>query len=269
MLTIKRILAVLVFILAFTTAFSQQISISPTILPFKLGPGQSESKVIRVTNTSDKKQSFQTTLGDWKRDTAGNHQYFEPNSTSRSCASWVTVLPSFFEVQPNETVEILVTIQGPIDPKLFEQVRWAMLFIQGTVEKTDPFVPTKTLSTQIREFYRVGVHIYETPPTLTTSEAKIVSLEPSAGTKPTYSLTIKNTGSLMLDCKTHLELTNLESGKELKTGDQEFPVFPEGIRSTYFELPANLPKGKYSVLGILDYGDSMPLEAIEKTIEIK
>ena len=262
----RRILLLFVFLIAFDAAYSQQISISPTIMPFKLGPGQSESRVLRVTNTSDKKQSFQASIGDWLRDSLGNHQYFDPNTIARSCASWVTVLPSFFEVQPNETVEVLVTIQAPIDPKLFEQVKWAMLFIQGTVEKTDPFVPAKTLSTQIREFYRVGVHIYETPPTITTSEAKIVGLD--GDPKKEYVLTVKNTGALMLECKTHLELTNLESGKETKIPEQEFPLFPEGVRRTSFELPADLPKGKYSVLGILDYGDAMPLEAIEKTIDL-
>jgi hypothetical protein len=36
-----------------------------------------------------------------------------------------------------------------------------------------------------------------------------------------------------------------------------------------FELPATLPKGKYSALGVIDGGEDLSLEAIESTIEVR
>ena len=49
----------------------------------------------------------------------------------------------------------------------------------------------------------------------------------------------------------------------------EFPIFPRCKRIFPLELPSSLKPGKYSVLAVLDYSDNAPLEAIEKTIEIK
>jgi hypothetical protein len=45
-------------------------------------------------------------------------------------------------------------------------------------------------------------------------------------------------------------------------------MFPEQVRYIDFSLPQQLAKGKYTLTGIIDAGNDVPLEAGQLTIEI-
>lgn len=259
---------ILLFALGFCAFWTQaqQLSVSPSIVRFELEPSGTSSRVIRVVNSSAAKQSLQVSVGDWLRDTLGNHQYFKPNTLPQSCADWISVTPTFLEVQPGATAEILVNIQSPENQEIPDQMKWAMLFIQGTIEKTDPFVPEGTLATQIRENYRFGIHIYNTPPQAAEIKGELVAMT-QQGPK-TFRLQVRNVGAKMLNCKTYLEVLNLETGEQTNLPVESFPIFPAAERVVYHSLPDSLGPGNYSVLGILDYGDTFPLEAVEMILEL-
>ena len=67
----------------------------------------------------------------------------------------------------------------------------------------------------------------------------------------------------------HLEITNLTTSEETITETIEFPVIHVCKRIFPLELPSTLKPGKYSILAMLEYSENSPLEAVEKTIEIK
>jgi hypothetical protein len=115
----------------------------------------------------------------------------------------------------------------------------------------------------------VGVHIYQTPPTITQKEVKILDLKPVDSITNTYALLCQNTGQIMLECKSYLELTSLGAGKKTKIDALDFPLFPGQKRYIQFTVPKDLPKGKYSALGVIDGGEDLSLEAIESTVEVK
>ena len=250
-----------------SASFAQQLSVSPSIVRYELEEGGTSSKVVRVVNSSNAKQSLQISVGDWIRDTTGNHVYYKPNTIRESCADWLTVTPTFLEVAPGATAEILLNIQSPVGQDMPDAMKWAMLFIQGTIEKTDPFVPEGTLATQIRENYRFGIHVYNTPPAATEVKGELVEMKQLAD--GSFKLHVKNSGARMLDCKTYLEVLNLETGNQTDLPTEGFPVFPGAERMVYHTLPDTLSPGQYSVLGILDYGDTFPLEAVELLIDLK
>lgn len=249
--------------------FAQKIGIQPSILEFHVLPGTTESQVIRISNASDKKVSFEAYLADWLRDSTGAHQYFKPDTLARSCASWVKLDKNFIELEPGKSAELLVRLQGPDNPKAFEQMKWAMLFLQSVSEQDSAGKNKKEFNTQIKELLRVGIHIYQTPASATNLSAKAITLKPVAGESNAWDFYMENTGAAMLQCKVHMELTNIETGKEIKLDRVEFPVFPEGKRKVRLVIPQDVPKGKYSALAILNIGEDVPLEAIEKTIEVK
>jgi hypothetical protein len=249
--------------------FAQKVGIQPSILEFHVLPGTTESQVIRISNLSDKKVGFEAYLADWLRDSTGAHQYFKPDTLARSCASWVKLEKNFIEVEPGKSAEFLVRLQGPDNPAAFEQMKWAMLFLQSVSEQDSADKNNKQFSTQIKELLRVGIHIYQTPASVTALNAKALTLKPVDGEKNAYDFYMENTGALMLQCKVHLELTNIETGKEIKLDRIEFPVFPEGKRKVRLNIPADVPKGNYSALAILNIGEDAALEAIERTIEVK
>ncbi|WP_207515652.1 hypothetical protein [Longitalea luteola] len=249
-------------------AVSQKIGIQPSILEFHGVPGVTESQVIKITNLSDAKVGFQAYLADWLRDSTGAHQYYKPDTLNRSCAAWIATDKNFIEVEPGKSADLLVRLQAPSDTSLFNKMRWAMLFLQSAEEQDSADRKNKQFNTKIKELLRVGIHIYQTPPSVTKMSAKALTLKPVQGDQHAYDFYMVNTGETMLQCKAHLALTNIESGREYKLEKVEFPVFPEGKRTVRLTIPPTVPRGKYSALAILDIGEDASLEAIERTIEV-
>jgi hypothetical protein len=264
----STILTIALFISVTFMAKAQQISIQPSILDYHLSPGISESQSITITNLSQKKMIFEASLADWQRDSTGSHEYYRADTLSRSCASWVSISKTLIEVAPGRSENLLVKLLAPADPSKVNEMKWAMLFLQSVSEQ-DSSSRNKNVSTKINEVVRVGIHIYQTPPQLTNMSAKAVSFKPVPGEKNTYEFAMANTGEVMLNCKAHLELTNVANGTETKVEKIEFPVFPGGTRKVKLNLPANISTGKYSALAILDLGEDMALEAMEKEIEVR
>jgi hypothetical protein len=176
---------------------------------------------------------------------------------------------NFIEIEPGKTEELLVKLQAPLDVKSMKEMKWAMLFLQSSAEQDSASRDKKQVSTKIKELLRVGIHIYQTPPAVSRAEAKGTGFKEASDQKNAYDFYMANTGDIMLDCKVHLELTDANSGKEFKLERIEFPVFPDGKRKVRLSIPESIPKGKYSALAILDSGEDLSLEAIERAIEVK
>ncbi|MBE7172315.1 MAG: hypothetical protein INR73_17135 [Williamsia sp.] len=268
-MTKSFLLAAISLLLIAQNVVAQKVGIQPSILEYHLAPGTTESQVIRIANMSDKKISFEAYLADWLRDSTGAHEYFKPDTLPSSCAKWVSLSKNFIEVEPGKTEELLVRLQGPPDLNAFKQMRWAMLFLQSASEKDSATRNSKQFNTKIKELLRVGIHIYQTPPSITHAEAKGIALKEVPAEKNSYDFYMANTGETMLECKVHMELTNVETGKEYKLDRTEFPVFPASKRKVRLIIPDTVPKGKYSALAILDTGEESALEAVEKAIEVK
>lgn len=250
-------------------ASAQRINVNPTILSFNTNAGGISTQIITITNLSDTKQAYQLTLGDWVRDSLGGHKYFLPGTIDRSCSKWITFDKSLVEIEPQKSHDVRVTLTAPADPNLVDEMKWSMIFIQNVLEQTGDETKGAKMKATIREVYRIGIHVYENPAVANKKEARAIALEPDAVQKDIYNFSLINTGKTMLECKARLLLTNLANGQEVKLDEMEFPVFPGGKRIVKLQIPPTVPKGKYSMLAILEYDADMPLEAIEKSIEIK
>lgn len=246
---------------------AQNLGIHPTTLFFNLGAGQSETQVIHISNGSDaKKVQYRVYLNDWLRDSLGGHEYYRPDTLSRSCARWVTVNKNFIELQPKEAVDLTVKLSLPDSAAAGSEMKWAMLFIETVEEQVN--AGAKQAQATVRNLLRLGVHIYQTPPTLTNKEVRLLDLKPDDSVKNAYNVICKNTGDIMLECKSFIEITSAD-GSKTKLDAVEYPLFPGQKRYVLFELPKNLPKGKYSALAVIDAGEDMSLEAVESNIEVK
>lgn len=263
------LLCFILFIIQVFTAAGQQVTIQPSILEFHAAPGATESQTVRITNVSASKIIFEAYLADWLRDTTGAHQYFRPDTLSRSCAAWVQMNKQLVEIEPGKSEDLLVRLKVPEDPKAGSEMKWAMLFLQSAKEQDSANRMKKELSTRIKELVRIGVHIYQTPPQLTKMSGRLIALKAVADEKNSYELFMENTGELMLQSKARLELTEVATGKEFKLGWVEFPVFPGAKRKVKLTIPSSVPSGKYSVLAVMDIGEGAPLEALERVIDVK
>lgn len=257
----------LIFTSTFFSSFAQNLGVHPTTLEFKLSRGQSESQAIHLSNNSGKKVQFRLYLNDWLRDTVGGHQYFRPDTLPQSCSRWITFDKNFVELDTNKSADITVKLSLPDSANADNEMKWSMLFIETVEEQVN--AASKGAQAAVRNLLRIGVHIYQTPPAVTEKQIKVFDITPVPNMENTYQMLCQNTGKVMIECRAYLELNALADGKKTKMDDVEFPLFPGQRRYVPFELPKDLPKGKYSALGVLDAGEDVSLEAVEKEIEIK
>lgn len=258
------------FALASLNTNAQHVNIYPTILDFQIGqPGEVQTEVVNITNNSNSPQAVRAYFGDWNRNEDGSHTYYEAGTQQFSCALWSSVDKNLIELAPGESKQIVLTLTGSENIQDFEKMKWAMLFLEST-EIKEPIKPEENkVITRINDVIRFGLHIYQTPPSLNKYAVDLQSLDQSPEDGNYFDLGIENQSELMIYSRSHLELTNIETGEEFSTEKEECPIFPLGKRKVSLHLPENLPSGKYSMLAIMDYGDPNSLEAIERIIEIK
>lgn len=264
----KQIL--ILFLLFFSVnSFSQGgFLVKPSKVEFHLDKGQTASAAITIANKLDETKQFKIYFGDWLRDSVGGHKYMNPGSNNFSCAKWLKSDQDFLEVKPGEVKVLNLKLTLPDSAGVIDQMRWAMLFIETVDEQKAPTV-SKGLQTTIQQTLRMGIHVYETPPSLTNKDVHMLNFDAVADDINKYRIECQNTGDVQLDCKSYLELVNLESGVKTKLDYPEFPMFPRQKRLLDFSLPSTLPKGKYQVLAAVDAGEDVPLEAAEKIISIR
>jgi hypothetical protein len=172
-------------------------------------------------------------------------------------------------MEPNSVTKLNLRFQVPDSTEAVSQMRWAMIFVESVHERGD-LQMKKNTATAVTTNYRIGVHIYQTPTMIKNRDVKLLSFNAVPNTNDSiYRAVCQNTGGIQIRCKGFMELQNLSDGKKYQIEAKEFPLFPEQKRFVDFVIPASIPRGKYSVMAAIDGGIDLPLEAAQKTIEIK
>ncbi len=267
---LKTIFPLLIFLLVFSKGYTQNLSVNPTIVKFSLNnPGSTETQILNISNNSDETQAVELYFGDWIREESGKHTYFEAGTIPSSCSKWISFPFNYVELEPGESMEVPVTLTAPEKREDLEKMKWSMLYVQNAkVNKLNQKV-REGMNTQINEIVRMGIHIYQIPSKLSLKSAKVLNLTVNPDILNSYNLQFENDGEVMVKAVSFLELTNISTGEEFRSQIEETPVFPFSRRTVSLHLPENLPKGEYSMLAVLDYGNPDSLEALEKVIEIK
>lgn len=256
------------FLLPFSL-ISQGFEVSPVIVNFNAEPGNSQTKSITISNYFNQRRSFNLVLGDFERNERGEKLYFDPGKLgNKSCSDWITISPSYIEVNPNESKEVTLTIKVPTGQS---NTRWGILYVRAAKEQSS-FNADKSFASGVVISPTIGVQIYQSPNSNTKYSASIGKLrETTKVSDKERKLTafIENTGDKNIDCKVYLLIANLTKGTEVKTSPVRIPLLPGAGQDVSLKLPANLEKGKYSVAAILDYGHGTDLEGVQIEMDIK
>ena len=267
----KRLLQVLI-LLSSICSYAQEkkpnkgIFINPVTMDFNLTEGQTSTQKVVVTNNLDKRVLLRVYLNDWLRDTIGGHLYMEPGTYSYSCSKWLTLDKGLLDLGPGQTMEVTVKMHVPDSANAVKTMKWSMLFLESVHEKTLP--KTQGVTTAVTSEMRFGIHIYQTPPSVTVRDIKMLSFGALLNLKNTYRIVCENTGETQLYCNSYIELVNIITGEKTTVKSTEFPMFPGQKKYFDFVIPATLPKGKYTITGVVDAGSDLPLEASQITRDI-
>jgi len=247
----------------------QDFEVAPAKLIYACEPGQIQTKTVFIKNHSVQKQQFTLTVGEGAADSLGHKRKTgDKLNTEKSCKDWITVSPSFLDINPNESKEVRVIMQVPPGQNA---TKWAMLFVTATEEQTSTSVD-KQMKSGIKVKPRIGIRVIQSPKSNINYKGLIADLKeithPNDSVR-TFQATVINAGDKVLDSKIYLVLSDLQTAKEIKNKPIKKTIYPTGADNVVLTLPKNIPQGKYSLAAILDYGNNSTLEAVQMNIEVK
>lgn len=248
------------------TAMGQGFAISPSRIFFNGNPGETVTKTVTFSNTSAEALSFTTRIQDWTRDSTGNKVYFDSGTQPASNAKWITLSANAIVVQPGENKEVIVSLTIPQDVKTLTN---SMLFFTQLKEQKP--AEAGVVGVGINVLMEVGIQVYYSPKGLNPGEFEFLAFEDrgiveEGKTKNRrLALKIHNKGAVNKDAFIRFELTNKETGEELKFDPVTLAMLPEATQWVFLKLPADL-KGKFLAVALLDAGSSYDLKVAEKEI---
>lgn len=250
---------------------AQNVAVSPSRLYFKEAPGSFRAQTIRVSNNGDKPESFQITFNNFTSEgNQGKTQILEEGD-ERGCAQWLSATPAFFELEAGTSQEVKIMLQVPNTPEA-NNVRWAIAAVKLAKEKTGSGSGSEQeTGMQIIQTFQFLIHIFQTPPTIHHKEANVLSfkkISQAGDSVQVLGMEVANVGETILDCAPYLDIVNLSTGVSQRIKARGFSILPGGQREIKLSLPKDLPKGKYSVLGVIDYGSDSDLAGAELDLEL-
>ena len=257
----------LIFLFA-SSILAQDFEVSPVLMNFNADPGEIQTKQINLINHSSKPQKYTLKISDYVLDNEGNKKSVPAGSSKRSCADWITLNPSFVELNPNQstTIEALMTV-----PKSGFSSRWCMIFVEVSKEQST-FEADKSLATGVVLVPRIVILVKQSPKSNNNYKATITGLKETtkAGDKQrSFDVLITNTGDNVIDANVSLALADMQTAKEQKFNPVKVTVYPDGMRTVKLQLPVDLTKGKYALAAILDYGHRQPLGGTQILLEVR
>ena len=248
------------------TGFSQGVSMSPTRLFFTGNPGEVVSQTVVMSNSSDNDYIFNINTKDWNRSEDGTKVYFEPGVLKQSNSAWISTLETNINLPAKSTKEVLVTMRIPANATSAELSN-SMLFFTQIGKQKDELKLDKGIG--IIALFEFGLHVYYTPPTNKVVSLDIVSIEALPKQKDNSQAVIirlLNDGNVVNDATVELELTNTDSGEEIKLAPINLSMMPGTFQNVLHKLPEHI-KGKYSGAVIVKMAGSNDLRVGEKSFE--
>lgn len=255
------------FILLAKISIAQDFEVAPVVINFDANPGEIQKANVTIRNHANIKQTYTLTLGDFMIGPDGHKKRVEGGTTNKSCAGWVTVTPTFIQLNPNEekTVSVLMTV-----PKDGHDTRWCMIYVQASEEQTENPVD-KQLAAGIKVTPRIAVLVNQSPKSNQNYKGKIYDLKEVTQPEDSmlvYNVTVENTGDKILEANVQLYLANLTTAKEQKFKGKMERVYPGEKRIFTLMMPRDAGKGKHALAAILDYGHGTSLEGTQIMIDL-
>lgn len=238
--------------------YGQGVSISPSRLYFDADIGQTQVKRITVTNNSKTNQTYTISFADFSSPGNDGKATIDTVKTEHSLSQWLGASQSLIELQAGESRDVEIILQLP-NSKEAARVAWSTLTLKLSKERKAPDeLSESSMGFGIMHTFQIVIYIFQSPPSVTFKEAQILAFEDGGldvNGKKRVKLHLKNTGETILDVAAYLELTNTSTGITKREKAMAFTTLPGHDRIFYFTLSDDLASGKYSVLGVVDYGD--------------
>lgn len=246
--------------------FAQGVSMSPTRLFFTGNPGDIVSQTVVMHNNSESDYIFNINTKDWNREEDGVKVYFDPGVLKNTNSDWISTLQTNITLPGKSKQEVVVTMKIPADASKVELTN-SMLFFTQIGKQKDELKLDKGIG--IIALFEFGLHIYYTPPTNTLISLDIMNIEAKFNKmdeSQSVSIRIFNDGNVVNDAAVELELTNADSGEEIKLLPINISMMPGTYQTITHKLPKNV-KGKHLGVIIVKMAGTNDLRIGEKSFD--
>lgn len=254
-------------------SMAQDFSVSPVNLNFFAEPGESQALQMTVRNFASKRATFNISVQDEKMSNRKDTKIVDTaNFKNRSCAGWLNITPSFFELNPNEEVVVKVSIEVPSGEF---NTRFSKLVV-GTIKEQSSFDSDKSLGTGMVVAGRIAVKVVQSPKSNIEYEAKIsqfAEITKPADSTRSFLIEVENNGDKIINGGVYFIASNLATADEIQFPSEKIVrgVLPGTKKQYTLKLPKTpvLPAGKYYLAAILDYSKDKNLEGAQILFEVK
>ncbi len=256
------------------TLIETGVAVSPSTLRFNVKPGTLQTKTIKISNDTRKKQVFQILFQDYGADEDGNQDVAKSKYSMYALSKYIVVTPTLVELGPREAKSVSVTVDIPPGDSMAISM-WTTLEIDQVIDREKlelPDLSKNAIGMGVKNSFGFGIQVYQNPPNVTISNVEITKLsynkKTDAKSKNKIVMQAKNAGTGIAYSMYYIELTNLVSGKTNKLKVKQFALFPGYKKDLMFDLPDDLEKGPYSVMAVLDFGNKEELQTAELEFNI-
>jgi hypothetical protein len=268
LLTKVKLLLINLLITWAACVYSQDFEVAPVLISFDANPGENQNKSLTVRNHGNERQKFVLNLVDYTLNEEGSKIAQEAGSSNRSLADWLTVNPSFVELNPNESagVDLIMTV-----PRTGFSTRWGMIQVEVAKEQVASEAD-KQLTTGVVIVPRIVVLVKQSPRSNQNYSGTVSGLKEVEGTQSelmSFEAMLTNTGDKILDGKVFLALANLETAEEKQFNPISVSVYPDQSRRVVLTLPEHPEPGQYALAFLMDYGQRAAIEGEQILLTIE
>jgi len=233
------------------------VAVSPASMHLSLKPGTTTTKEITINNDTKATKKFSLNFFDFVAD-QNEKPVGAPKNSKYAMSRYINIVPSYVELKPYEKTKIKLIINIP---DTADYSAWTIIMVDQATDrpKLDPVQNDKTISMGVIPSIGFAVYVYQNPPNVKINNVEITSFsianDKKDPTKKDFVMNIKNTGDGIGYTVAYVDLVNITDGKKTRLPNVSFNVLPQFSRDVIIKFPADLTPGKYSALGVVDFGN--------------
>jgi P pilus assembly chaperone PapD len=229
-------------------AAQAQLAIDKLDLVLKADGPDERTGVLTIRNDGSAPAQAVIKLEDWDRAPDGNNRFYPSGTITGSCANALQVFPMSLSLKPGEAQTVRIDYTGPAR---LSQECWSLVVVESPANVTQPG------GRQLMYNVRTGLKVYVAQEGLAV-DGDVEGLSVARATRDGVARDVAIVAFANRGARHYVTKGRLEIRREDNTLVQSIdlpPMYalPGAVMHTTATLP-ELPKGRYLLLSIVDYG---------------
>ncbi len=249
------------------------VAVSPAHFHLDIKPGEQKTIKVKISNSTNRKNSFKMSLVDFEQNSAGKTLFKAPSDSLKyGLSKWTNLAPTYVELAPMQKKDITLVINVP-EGEEGEKAGWCILMVEQEEPKKALDISggnKDVIGFGVKPTFAFGVYIYQNPPNVNNTNVEIVDFKHhKLDTINGISIQATNKGDGIAYCTSYIDITNFDTGAQDRLMVKRFTVLPGVTRDFKFRLDAGLPKGNYGAIGVIDYEGAPEIQAAKLKFKIE